>query len=298
MRELLDRWWRGVEETIAIDVRGADLIVARRGARSLFSDWTIPLPESVVSDVARGQKAAVESICHIVRDCVGDVDPRFARLGVSLPSQSVLVARLPSVSSLSASSPQGALEWARDSLSLDDVNYITRLSSYRVDGDSERVSVVSTKRVVVDLWESVANTLGFELTVVAPRACCIHRAASGSDSTESCLSTVWIDMTESKPCVHQFYGGALARSSTMFDPSNLGTDVESEQKSDLGFDVDGSDRWRCVVRCLLRKGQEPEDVSSVVDLFSRGEQRPEWLADDTLAARGALLMLEDRRRGD
>lgn len=284
MRHVINRWWRGIEESIVVDVRATGLLMARRPTKkgAAFSESPIPLAESLVTDVMSGLGEREALVCSLLRACLDDVDTRYARLGVSLPSQSILVSTPLVENAQTDSNIDRMWEGIYDALSLDQAHYIVRAIPHRTDTGSESSVIIATKRAIVEFWERVAQALGIELTMVVPRACALHSAGCRRNSVERHLTTVWVDVTEQSPRAHRFERGLLARSCAITD------DMDRE---DIFMDASGGSDAR--VKCVTHPGQNIDEVFRLLKLDLTRARHLEWLPGESIVARGVMEMMDE-----
>jgi hypothetical protein len=293
MRNLVRRWWLGNEEGIAVDVQGDRLIVATGALRGALPPrvWSVPLSAPLSLELESGSRDGVETIVRGLRDCLFDLETRYARFGVSLPTRSTFVARYPDAVSLPLANFQPIREWAFRAFSLDEVAHRLRIISYPVEDSYARCIVIATKHAVIDFWERVARALGIELVMIVPRAQALYLAGSEAERETNNNQTMWIDITERTPCVHRFTGFTLVDSIVVDNArgdENFFHEIVSEWRmADFSAGTDSGIK----IKCVFSANQTPEQARKSTNLHAVLAGDVEWLSDDTMVARRVLRMM-------
>ena len=295
MRNLLNRWWLGKEDAIAVDAQESRLIVAVRALKEsgALRVRSMPLSDSLSMEIQGDSFASAEEVIGALRECLVDCDPRYARLGVSLPTHSTLRANYPEDLDRPFSDLKRVQEWASCVLALTEVDYQLRIIPYEVNAIHERCVVLATKRGVVEFWESVAGALGVELVRIVPRGCALNHTSTKRDRGDCLNSIIVIDMTEREPCIHTFCSSMLVDSTVVSDAgceANVLRDSDGKRGWDL---IEGAKGSAVRIRCVLSKHQTPEQARLSPRLHSLLSGEVEWLFDESVAARGVLAMIEE-----
>lgn len=293
MRNLVRRWWLGNEEGIAVDVQGDRLIVATGALRGSLPPrvWRVPLSAPLSLDLESGSRDGVETIVRALRDCLFDLEPRYARFGVSLPTRSTFVARYPDVVSLPSSDFQPIREWAFRDFSLDEAAHRLRIVPYPVEDSYVRCIVIATKRAVVDFWERVARALGVELVMIVPRAQALHHAGREGEIETNNNQTLWIDITERTPCVHRFDGFTLVDSIVVDNARGLENFLHETASEWRRTDSSAGKDSGIKTKCVLSANQTPEEARQSPNLHAVLAGDVEWLSDETIVAQEVLRMI-------
>lgn len=299
MGRTLNRWWQGREERIAIDVQTSRLIVASGAMQPSSQPHVCIIPLGDEGPTTKSP-ASVEHVSDLLRSHLVATDFCYAQLGVSLPSHTTFIAQHPDLFRRPFSDFARVQDWISQSLSLKQEEHRVAILPHAVGDLYERCVVAAAKRPVVEFWEQIAEALGCDLVLVAPRACALHRYGQDDGKEDKRKTSLCLDMTEHPPYAHRFDSGAFLGSFQISDLMSLQGLVQREfcdlrPRHAVGLDDDDLSVW-----CLLHEGQSISEVSRSLGLGSWhvGQIQIKESKDETIAARGILRMLEDLYRED
>lgn len=292
MGKTLDRWWQGREEKIAIDVQTSRLFVAS-GAVQGSSQPQVCMISLEGEGLTTRDHTGVERVSDLLRRHLVDTDFCYPQLGVSLPSHSTFIVHHPDLFRRPFSDFEGVKDWIAQSLSLNQEEHRICILPYQAGDLYDRCVVAAAKQPIVEFWEKVAEVLGGDLVLVAPRACALYRYGCDQRTNDDRKASLWIDMTEEPPYAHRFDVAAFRGSFQISDLTSHEGHVQREScelrpwRKEEFYEDDLS------VWCVLQEGQSISDISRALGLGSWRVEQLKQTNDKTIAARGTLLMLED-----
>lgn len=295
MGTLLNRWWRGEEENIAIDAQASRLIVLSRveGAASPPKEWIIPLTGLRPSRPSDEGSSAARLVSDLLKTHLADMNFRYARIGVSLPSESTLLAHHPDLFCRPFSELERVKEWASQFLSLNEQEHRVRVIPYPCGEGYERCLIAASKRAAVELWERVADALGVDLMVVAPRVSSLIRHATHAGIEDGHQSSVWVDMIEQPPSAHRFNGVVPVESIVMSDVARRDELIHRLCRVEKSANGEILEQDNIPVIWLLSEGQIINEVAQSMSLGSRLSPSSQCIGSESFAALGVLLIMED-----
>lgn len=297
MGKTLHRWWHGREEIVAIDVQNSCIIVASAALQPSSPHQVRIIPLEDRRPLATSS-ADVELVSYLLRQHLIDTDFRSAQLGVCLPSHSTFIGHHPDLFLRPFCDFERVQGWMSHSLSLSREEHRICIVPYPAGELNERCLVAAVKRQVVDFWESIAESLGSDLVLVSPRACALHRYGCDATKTKNPKVSLWIDTTENPPYGHIFDSATLLGSFQIGDLMGVQGGAQRAGCEVSHLHSAGLNQGEGLMWCVFREGENISEVVRSLGCSSWHVEQIREIPDETIAARGTLLMLEDLQRED
>jgi hypothetical protein len=205
MNAFIERWWRGRDPIVGIDIRDDGIVFADvdvRGTTRWLAVDTGGSPQghrSLLGDTALFKAR--------LRDFIGDARFRIERCAVGIPETSTYIGRVSLPTTLMRRSKRARYEAALDQLYLRPKDVRGRI--YPCHGDSTEattVLVVAAKRVDVDPLEDAVRSAGLELACLTPRIFAFHHIADLAGAVRDNSLIALVDSSHRSQGVHLFKG--------------------------------------------------------------------------------------------
>lgn len=203
MRVLIERWWRGRDPIVGIDIREDRIVFAdvnlRGGSRWLTfeNNGKRPGPRGVLGD----SRVFISNL----RDFIAGASLPPERCAVGIPESFTYVSRVSLPKELLGRSEQVRYEAALERVYLRPHDVRGRIYPAR-NGDTTAL-VVAAKVSEVELLEDAVRSVGIELACLTPRVVALHHLVTLSRASVRGGLTVHFDRSVSSSHFHLFKGG-------------------------------------------------------------------------------------------
>jgi len=205
MSAFIERWWRGRDPIVGIDIRDDGIVFADvdvRGATRWLAVDTRASPQ-----VDRGLLSDTALFTSTLRDFIGAARCRIERCAVGMPESSTCIGRVTLPPEVMRKPEQTRYEAALERLYLSPHDVRGRI--YACHGaaiDATTALVVAAKRKDVEALEEVVKTVGLELACLTPRIFSFHHLAALTGVVGDNSLTALVDSSQSSPGLYIFKG--------------------------------------------------------------------------------------------